>query len=415
MIVFSSEKITEPGLWLQWDWGAGPVVPGPDGSPRGTLLFCAWLAWSRFRVVLPVWDRKLPTLIACLDAMLRRFGGVPAYALTDNEKTVTVEHVAGVPVRHPEIVAVGRHYGMTVHTCVPYDPETKGGSEATVRVAKADLVPAEANLLDGYGSFADLARACAEFCDVVNGRVHRETCAVPAQRLQVERSRLHPVPDAPHTAALGTTRVVSTDQTIRFGSVRYSTPPGLAGAEVWVRADGDELVAVADLAALPLRPAWAGDGPPGLAEVARHRLSTPGNPRIDLAHYPDHPQQPDGTPRPPRVKAATSGEEAFLAIGDGARAWLTEAAAAGASRVRAKMAGAVELAALAGTAAVDAALGTAALAGRFGDGDLLSITGFQAAAPAGGPAAVADEAYSVQPGTSAWAGFGTATAPGQGQ
>jgi len=71
--------------------------------------------------------------------------------------------------------------------------------------------------------------------------------------------------------------------------------------------------------------------------------------------------------------------EKFLAIGDGARAWPTEAAAAGATRVRAKMAEAVELAALAGTAAVDAALGTAALAGRFGDGDLLSITGYQAA------------------------------------
>ena len=58
--------------------------------------------------------------------------------------------------------------------------------------------------------------------------------------------------------ALGTTRVVNTDQTIRFGSARYSTPPGLIGAEVWVRADGDELVAVADLGALPLLPAWAG-------------------------------------------------------------------------------------------------------------------------------------------------------------
>ncbi len=67
--------ITEPGLWLQWDWGKGPVVPGPGGEPRGTLLFCAWLAWSRFRVVLPTWDRTLPTLIACLDAMLRRIGG----------------------------------------------------------------------------------------------------------------------------------------------------------------------------------------------------------------------------------------------------------------------------------------------------------------------------------------------------
>ena len=133
--------LTEPGLWLQWDWGKGPQVPGPDGTPRDTLLFCAWLAWSRFRVVIPVWDRTLPTLIACLDATLRRVGGVPVYALTDNEKTVTVEHVAGVPVRHPEIVAVGRHYGMTVHTCVPYDPETKGGSESTVRSPRLTWCP----------------------------------------------------------------------------------------------------------------------------------------------------------------------------------------------------------------------------------------------------------------------------------
>ena len=107
--------ITEPGLWLQWDWGKGPLVPGPDGVPRETLLFCAWLAWSRFRVVLPVWDRTLPTLIACLDVMLRRIGGVQVYALTDNEKTVTVEHVAGVPVRHPEIVAVGRRCGSCAY------------------------------------------------------------------------------------------------------------------------------------------------------------------------------------------------------------------------------------------------------------------------------------------------------------
>ena len=76
--------ITEPGLWLQWDWGKGPRVPcGPDGKLRDTLLFCVWLAWSRFRVVLPVWDRTLPTLIACLDAALRRIGGVPVYALCD--------------------------------------------------------------------------------------------------------------------------------------------------------------------------------------------------------------------------------------------------------------------------------------------------------------------------------------------
>ena len=86
--------VSEPGLWLQFDWGQGPKVPGPDGGWRVTLLFCAWLAWSRFRVVIPVWDQTLPTLIACLDATFRRLDGVPSYVLTDNPKTVSVEHVA---------------------------------------------------------------------------------------------------------------------------------------------------------------------------------------------------------------------------------------------------------------------------------------------------------------------------------
>jgi hypothetical protein len=44
--------IPEPGMWLQWDWGEGPKIAG-----RRTQLFCCWLAWSRFRVVLPSWDQ----------------------------------------------------------------------------------------------------------------------------------------------------------------------------------------------------------------------------------------------------------------------------------------------------------------------------------------------------------------------
>ena len=36
---------------------------------------------------------------------------------------------------------VGGHYGITVATCARADPESKGGSEATVRIAEADLGP----------------------------------------------------------------------------------------------------------------------------------------------------------------------------------------------------------------------------------------------------------------------------------
>jgi hypothetical protein len=228
--------------------------------------------------------------------------------------------------------------------------------------------------------------------------------------VDIERSRLHPLPVAPHTLALGTTRTVHTDQTIRFGSVRYSTPPGLVGAEVWVRADGDELVAVADLNALAVRPAWAhAQDAVGLVEVARHRLSTPGRPRIDLAHYPDHPQRGDGGPRTPTPRATTPTEKAFLALGSGAHTWLVEAAASGAQRVRAKMADAVELAALVGADTVDAALGVAAAAGRFAETDLLAIVEHRAAGTAAVDLVRADETHSVQPGTASWAGFTTTT------
>ena len=88
--------VTEPGMWLQYDFGDGPVIDGVK-----TTLFIAWLAWSRFRVVLPIRDKTMPSVMAALDVTLRRLGGAPTYVLTDNEKTVTTEHIAGMPVRNP--------------------------------------------------------------------------------------------------------------------------------------------------------------------------------------------------------------------------------------------------------------------------------------------------------------------------
>lgn len=378
--------IPEPGMWLQYDWGEGPRIGG-----RRTSLFCAWLSWSRFRVVLPTWDQTLGSVIACLDATLRRLGGAPTYVLTDNAKTVTVDRIAGIPVRHPDIVAAGRHYGCKVETCQPFDPESKGGAEHTVKIAKADLVPTTANLREEYACFADLADACIEWGERVNARVHRETGAAPADRLLIEQRHLHVLPAEPHAVALGEERLVDDDQTIRFASVRYSTPPGHVGAKVWCRVVGDELAIVARTGA-------------GLAEVARHQLSTPGNPRIVDAHYPHHPG--GNLPRQPKPRPRTNAEETFLAIGQGAHRWLVEAGASGAQRVRSKMAKAVELAAIVGTGQVDDALGLAAIAGRFADGDLVSIVDHLAAAGAPGDVVVADEQHSVQPGTSSWQRLG---------
>jgi transposase len=378
--------LPEPGMWLQFDWGAGPRIGG-----RGTQLFCAWLAWSRFRVVIPAWDQTLGSLVACVDATLRRVGGAPTYLLSDNAKTVTVEHVAGVAIRHPQMVALGRHYGCVVESCEPFDPESKGGVEATVKIAKADLVPTSANLRPDYDRFAELAAACEAFCARVNARAHRETAAAPVDRLAAERARLHVLPAGPHTLALGEERLVADDQTIRFASVRYSTPPGHVGERVWCRVVGEERVLVAH-----------GEG--WLAEIARHPLSTPGNPRIADEHYPGHPG--GNGPRQPRPRPRTAEEEAFLALGAGARRWLIEAGAIGATRVRAKMARAVDLAGVLGAGKVDQALGLAAIAGRFAEDDLPAILDHLALEGAAAGVVVADDAHSAQPGTAGWAGFG---------
>jgi len=45
--------VPEPGMWAQYDFGDGPRIGAAE-----TVLFCLWLAWSRFRVVIPLLDRR---------------------------------------------------------------------------------------------------------------------------------------------------------------------------------------------------------------------------------------------------------------------------------------------------------------------------------------------------------------------
>jgi transposase len=382
--------IPEPGLWLQWDYGDGPVVGG-----RSTSLFCAWLAWSRFRVVLPLWDRTLPSVVMALDRTLRRCGGAPTYALTDNEKTVSVDHVCGIAVRNRRIVAASRHYGLTIATCVPSDPESKGGSEATVRIAKADLVPTDHNLRGRYRDFGELERACESFCERVNTREHRVTRRAPALMLAEERAHLHPLPGLAHTVCFGETRRVSWQSTISVEGAIYSVPHQLAAERVWVRSDGSELVVV------------HAEDQRGPREVARHQLTTPGKPSIKDEHYPPRPA--GALNRKPRAR---SGEEAaFLGLGKGAERWLLEAGAQGVARVRRKMAEAVDLAKLHDPEQVGRALAACADAGRFGEGDLAAILAHQTnddgATVIPFPAAkTASEEHTLQRSTQAWEGFG---------
>ncbi len=252
-------------------------------------------------------------------------------------------------------------------------------------VAKADLVPTQANLAEEYHSHEELAAACAEFCAKVNHRVHSVTRAVPAERLEVERASLHQVPGEPYREAFGLSRGVSWSATVSWHGARYSVPARLSGEKVWVRESAGEIIITHREGAVT-------------SEVARHNARPAGGASIKDEHYDPRPRSPQA--RPPRATSAS--EAAFLALGTGAARWLTEAAGAGVKRMRPKMQEALDLARVYGAHKVDAALGEAAILHRFASTDLLSIV--ESPPP---PAMPQTPPATLQSGTSSWEGFGS--------
>src|SRR5450631_1128215 len=209
--------------------------------------------------------------------------------------------------------------------------------------------------------------------------------------LAEERPTLHPLPKVPHTVCFGQTRKVDQQSTISVGAVSLKKTSSLVDERVWARTHGSELIVVYV------------DSPEGPREVARHALTTPGRPSIKDEHYPPRPA--GALQRTPRARSRE--EQAFLALGPGAEAWLIRAAAEGATRVRRKMAEAVDLAKLHGTGQVEHALDVCADAGRFGDGDLAAILAHQerSGTVIPFPARVSEE-QSLQCSTRSWEGLG---------
>lgn len=213
---------------------------------------------------------------------------------------------------------------MTIRTCVPADPQSKGRSEATVRIATADLVPTSASC------WRSAARS-------PSWRRHAGSSASRSTRARTGRP--------------------------------------------------------------------AGRRSPTNAPASTDRARSPGSPSIRAEHYPPPTAaaKADGE-RVPRAGSAAEAE--FLALGPGATSWLVEAAAAGARGVRRKIAEAVALAKLHPPGEVDRALATAAVAGRFAENDVLRILAHQAGRDINQPTVRASETHGLQPGTSAWSGFG---------
>jgi transposase len=331
--------VWSPGEYLVIDWG----------SEGGLHVFCAVLAWSRFRFVRFAADERAETTLAMLAQCLEVLGGVPGKVLADRMACLKGGVVANVVVPAPEYLRFAAHYGFKPDFCEANDPESKGIAENLVGYAKSDLMVPQAP----FGGFTAANEAAAAWCAEVNSAVHSEICAVPAERLATERELLVPLPSLRASTGRHVMRKVDRLACVRFGSARYSVPVRLIGTQVGVRIDDGRLLVIV----------------PGTGEVAAgHILVAPGEASVLDEHY--------GGPRPaPRraVRPKTAAEKAFCALGPVAEAFITGAAAAGNTRLGPELAELNTLRAAHGDDAFGAALGRAVAFSRWRAADVRSI------------------------------------------
>jgi len=307
--------IPEMGKWAQYDFSDGPVIEG-----KKTTLFHFYLPFSKIRIVRWIPDQSLPNVFMALDYCFRYIGGIPTYVLTDNAKTAAVKHIAGVAVINPKMVSFACAYGFSIQTCVVYDPASKGGVEAAVRVAKENLCPKDTNLKPNYKAVADLICACDDYTTQINSRVHSGSGEIPLVTLESESKAFHSLPRVPYLSVYGVMRKVEPKMPIvRFNHCGYSVPPSYRREIVYVRSVGDEVVIVAQA-----RP----DG--YFKEIARHMRGAPYSYVIDKAHKAqDHPSGPlVRSPIP-----TNSSQAKFLSISSDASRWLMSACGSGANGI----------------------------------------------------------------------------------
>jgi hypothetical protein len=331
--------VWSPGEHLVIDWG----------SEGGLHVFCAVLAWCRFRFVRFAADERSETTLAMLAECFEELGGVPKVVLADRMGCLKGGVVADVVVPTAEYVRFAGHYGFRPDFCQAHDPESKGIVEHLVGYAKADLMVPQAP----FAGLAAANAAAAAWCAEVNAAVHSEICAVPAEQLVIERELLGPLPSLRASIGRQVVRKVDRLSCVRFGSARYSVPVRLIGESVKLRTGDGRLLVIMTAAG---------------QVVAEHVLVAPGEASVRDEHY--------GGPRPaPRraVRPKTAAEKEFCALGPVAEVFITGAAAAGNTRLGPELAELNTLRAAHGDDAFAAALDRAAAFGRWRAADVRSI------------------------------------------
>ena len=232
---------TEPGEQAQIDWGSfGQMRVGATTRPLS--CFAMVLSWSRALFIDFSLDQRLDTFLRMHERAFAFFGGVPRKALYDNLKSVVLHHVGSLVQFNPSFLTFAGHYLFEPVAAPVRYPQAKGRVESAIRFIRHSFF---------YGrTFKDLAHLRQEaliWCsETANQRIHATTRERPAERLLVEKTRLHALPEHRFDTDLVIPVVVSKEARVVLDTNTYTVPPEHVGKSAFVRADDQRVRVVVD-------------------------------------------------------------------------------------------------------------------------------------------------------------------------
>lgn len=246
-----------PGEETQWDWVELPNPPDEWGWGSSAFLLVGSLAHSgKWRGYLAP-DMTRPQVIAGIDRITRRLGGVTKSWRFDRMATVCHPSTGALTA---EFAGVAKYYGVSVDVC----PPRRGNRKGVVEKSNHTAAQRWWRTLPDETTPEQAQTSCDTFCRTRSDARMRPTSDGRASVITVAaREPLSAPPAAPYPATLTEMRTVSRQALVAWRGNQYSVPPEVAMSEVTVSERlGDGHIDIATDSGIV---------------IARHRLATPGS------------------------------------------------------------------------------------------------------------------------------------------
>ncbi len=225
-LVFSPGEQVQCDLWFP----AIPVEQTGMAHPVLTMIAC----WSRFLLAVMIPSRQCGDILAGMNLLLTRLGGLPDHLLWDNESGIVSKRRL-----IPQASGWAGSMGASIRLAKPYDPETKGRIERANGYLGTSFEPARR-----FASINDFNTQLDQWLDQkANQRRVRTLNATPADLIDDERLGLTPLPGVMPPARIEYQVRLSRDYHVRVAGSDYSIDPVAIGRIVTIQASLDRVTA----------------------------------------------------------------------------------------------------------------------------------------------------------------------------